>query len=124
MSYGAMRSMEGGAMRKLFFLMPALVVLAGCSTTSQPQPTMDETIAAKCTAFGFKAGTDQFANCQLQLTQAMISSRPSGGAPLIVPPSVNFEPLPMPQSYGTQRVQVQANCTSYGTGMFVNTSCY
>jgi hypothetical protein len=101
-------------MRGLTIVTCAALLLAGC--------TVSQEIKNQCLAMGLQPGTDKFVDCQMRLTEASMSAQGGGGAP-IMPPTVNFQPLPMPQRYGPQTVNVQANCTTTGYGNMTNTVC-
>lgn len=94
----------------------AALALAGC--------TMSQEVRGQCLAMGFEPGSDKLADCQMRLTEAAMSSPRYGGGAPIMPPPVTFQPLQMPQRYGSPTVRVQANCSSYGMGRYVNTNCY
>ncbi len=53
---------------KRFFVLLAVLPLAGC-ITADPTPQQLANNEAKCSKFGFVAGTQQHAQCQLQLAQ-------------------------------------------------------
>lgn len=108
-------------MFKRILIAGAALTLAGCTSTSEPRLTREAQIAQQCRNMGFRDNTDAFANCRLQITQTAMSAAPM---PMMLPPTVDFQPMAMPQRYGTQTVRVQANCSSYGVGGYVNTSCY
>jgi hypothetical protein len=55
-----------GNMRKILLLL--LLPLAGCINTA-PTETQLTSNARQCTAFGYKPGTDKYADCQLALAQ-------------------------------------------------------
>lgn len=106
--------------RTLFGIVSAALLLSGC-TTAGTQMSRQQQIENRCIEMGFKVGSQDMANCQLQLTQTAMSAAPM---PMMMPPTVDFQPMAMPQRYGTQTVRVQANCSSYGMGGYVNTNCY
>lgn len=90
----------------------AALALSGC--------TMSQEVKNQCLAMGFEPGSEKMADCQMRLTEAAMSSPRYGGGAPIMPPPVTFQPLQMPQ----QPQRLRANCTSYSTGMYVNTNCY
>ena len=90
--------------------------LAGC--------TMSQEIKHQCQAMGFEPGSDKMTDCQMRLTEAAMSA-PQGGAPLIMPPPVNFQPLTVHQPMRLpQPTRIQANCTSYQMGIYTNMNCH
>lgn len=54
-------------MKTLLTVAAITLALAGCA--QRPQPT----VAEECAAYGFTAGTESFANCQMYVTQARMS---------------------------------------------------
>ena len=52
-------------MKKIVLLVGVSVILAGCQTTS-PEVLLANQNAA-CAGYGFKPGTDGFANCMMQM---------------------------------------------------------
>lgn len=87
--------------------------LAGC--------TMSQEVRNQCKAMGLEPGSDRMADCQMRLTEAAMQSPEYGGsgAP-IMPPPVNFQPLPSPQR---PVVRVQTNCTTTAVGNMASTNC-
>jgi hypothetical protein len=54
-------------MKPLLAIAAFTLALAGCA--HRPQPT----VAEECAAYGFTAGTEGFANCQMYVSQAPAS---------------------------------------------------
>ncbi|KKB77317.1 hypothetical protein VW29_18305 [Devosia limi DSM 17137] len=52
-------------MKKIILLVGAAVLLAGCQTTSPEERLANQN--ATCAGYGFKPGTDGFANCMMQM---------------------------------------------------------
>jgi len=52
-------------MKKIVLLVGAAVLLAGCQTTSPEVRLANQN--ATCAGYGFKPGTDAFANCMMQM---------------------------------------------------------
>lgn len=105
----------------------AAFALAGCTTTTQPEYSHRAAVHNKCLELNFVTGTPEFDKCYSALIGSPIgTATPPAyrGAPAMMPPPVTFQPLPMPQRYGTPNIRVQANCTTYQTGMYTNTNCY
>ena len=54
-------------MKTLFAVAAISLALASCAHPPQ------RTVAEQCAAYGFKAGTESFANCQMYVTEARMS---------------------------------------------------
>lgn len=99
----------------------AVALLAGCSTTPALQGPTPEMIAAadneRCIGYGFKPGTDAYADCRLRIEEARQANyRAAAAVPM---PSFQSAPL-APYQIPTNR---PVNCTSVGAGAVVSTSC-
>lgn len=49
-------------------ILPLLLLLSGCISTEPSQDQLSRN-AQRCAAFGYKAGSDKYADCQLQLAE-------------------------------------------------------
>ncbi len=56
-------------------LLIVAAVLAGCAT---PPEKIAANVAAQCRAYGFKPGTDAYANCLMTTEQATLARIPRG----------------------------------------------
>lgn len=96
------------------------MTLASCASMSGPTSAeLDAQDVATCSGYGFKIGTDKFAECRMQLDgERRAGDQAMAAAMLSRPQLPTYSPylVPMPRR--------PVNCTSMPIGNMVNTSCY
>lgn len=98
-------------------------LVAGCSTMGAA-PTIEQVAAnddAQCLSYGFKFGTDGYANCRLQLQQSRAANARAAYATW---QSTQRPYSPQPTYVIPTQPRTTVNCNSMAMGNMVNTSCY
>jgi hypothetical protein len=99
-------------MRKSVLL---LLLLAGCVDQQAARERLLSSQAQNCSDYGFKKGTDAFAQCM----QTGINDRRRAAAAFFARRSVT-SPVSLPPLQSSRPI----NCTSGAAGTITNTSCY